>query len=405
MEINYQYKQKNSFSDRKTFDFNPLTSAYDLVHINLTNRYENSYRNHKPGINFRVLNNKWDYTLGIAIEPSSLISKLVNTDSTIIRNVVNFSPQAILNINARKGKKLTVKYKGNTNQPSLDQLQPLIDNSNPLYLFIGNPGLKPEFVNTLSFNYNTTNLSNYNYFYSNIVYENAINRIANSISYDSTGVQTTIPVNVNGTYSINLNAGIGIPFKKFFLNFGCNTGFLNDLNYLNQNSFTTKAFSAGINSRLNYSGNSITAAPIAKISYNKTWYDISFRQDAQYLNYILGFEFQADLCWNLKIGSDIQYIKNTAYTNDYSLDMCIWNAYISQQIFSNKRGCLKFQVYDLLNQNKSIFRTTQDNYIEDISVNNLSRFFMLSFSYNFSKFNMKQGKMKAAGGKKNKVKK
>ena len=82
--------------------------------------------------------------------------------------------------------------------------------------------------------------------------------------------------------------------------------------------------------------------------------------------------------------------------------MTIWNAFISQQIFSNKRGCIKFQIYDLLKQNKSIFRNTTDNYIDDTKVNNLSQFFIVSFSYSFSKFKGKQTKNKSSGTKKNK---
>jgi len=405
MEVNYQYKQKKSFSDRKTFDYNSITGIYDIVHVKLTSRYENIFQNHKAIINLKVYQYKWDYTIGIGIEPSSLISKIVNIDSTIIRNVVNFSPQLILNITPRKGKKLTVKYKGNTNQPTLDELQPIIDNSNPLYIYIGNPGLKPEFVNTLTFNYNTSKLTTQNYFFSNFLFENTINRIANSITYDSSGVQTTFPVNVNGTYKINLNAGIGKPFKKFFLNVGYNTSFINDINYLNQAVFGTKVLSMGLNSRLNYNGDWLTAAPIAKISINKAWYDHSTRSDAQYFNYIFGFEFQADLFWNIRIGSDIQYVDNSGYGDGYNIDMCIWNAFISRQIFLNKRGALKFQIYDLLKQNKSIFRNTADNYIDDTRVNNLSQFFIVSFSYNFSNFKGKQPKVKSPGSKKKKYSK
>ncbi|MFZ4399551.1 MAG: TonB-dependent receptor [Bacteroidales bacterium] len=405
MEINYQFKQKKNISDRKTFDFNTITNEYDIPHLSLNNNYENTFQNHKVGINLKVFKYKWDYTIGAGIEPSSLISKLVDKDSTITRNLVKFSPQFILNLVPRKGKKLTLKYKGNTIQPNLDQLQPVIDNSNPLYIYIGNAGLQPEFANTLTISYNSTNLSNFNYFFSNIVVENVMDQISNSISYDSSGVQTTMPVNVNGNYSLNLNAGIGRPIRKFFLNFGCNTGFINDINFLDQQRFSTKVLSLGVNSRINYNGDNLSFSPIVKVLFNKAWYDLNNRPDAQYLNYILGFEFQANIFWNIKIGSDIQYINNTTYGMDYNLDMTIWNAFISQQIFASKKGSIKFQVYDILKQNKSMFRNTSDNYVEDIRVNNLSQFFMLSFSYSFGKFQTKQLKSKSSGSKKNKNKK
>ena len=409
LEVNYHFKQKNSLSDRNTFNLDPITGIYNIVNTKLTNTYENIFQNHKAGINIKVFKYRWDYTIGVGVEPSKLISKYfdlnVNHDSTIVRNVVNFSPQLILNIIPRKGKKLTLKYKGDTKQPTVNQLQPIVDNSNPLYLYIGNPDLKPEFTNSLTFNYNTTNLVNYNYFYAGYIFESSINKLSNKVFIDTTGVQTAIPTNVNGTYAMNLNTGVGIPIKKYFLNLGCNTGYLNDINYLNNVSFSTKVLSFGFNTRLNYNGDRLTFAPIAKISLNKAWYDLQNRPDAQYLNYNLGFEFQADLFWDIKIGSDIQYIKNNGYGQGYNLDMTLWNAFISQQIFSNKRGILKFQIYDILNQNKSVFRTTSNNYIEDTKVNNLSQLFIVSFSYNFSKFQGKQPKVKSGEIKKKNDKK
>ena len=398
LELSYHYKLSTSFYDRKTFDYNPLDSLYDVVNIKLTNRYDNVFQDHKAGINVKVFKKKWDYTIGVILEPTTLVSNfiLLGKDSSITLKTFNFSPQFILNATPRKGKKLSIKYKGNSDQPSLNQLQPVLDNSNPIHLYIGNPSLKPEYDNTLTINYNTTNLVNFNYFYSNLIFVNSFNKITNMITYNVSGVDTTMPVNVNGTYNMNLNAGIGKPIKKFFLNFGCNTGYTKDINFLNQSSFTTKVLSLGFSSRLNYNGERLVYAPIAKISINKAWYDLASYPNSQYLNYMLGFEFQVDLFWNIKIGSDVQYIKNNGFGQGYNLDMTIWNAFISEQIFSNKRGTIKFQIYDILKQNKSIFRTTFANYIEDDKVNNISQFFIVSFSYSFSKFQGKQPKSKGS---------
>ena len=404
MELYYRYIQVNSASDRNTYNFNPIDNLYDSIYLKLTNRIENTYQNQRAGINFKVFKNKWDYTFGVGVEPSVSTSRIIYVDSTLTytQHVVNFFPQLIINVTPRKGKKFSIKYKGYTNQPTINQLQPIVDNSNPLYLYIGNPNLKPEFVNDLTINYNSTNLTNFNYFYTVFNFENTINSISNNVSYDTTGVQTTTPININGTYNMNLNTGIGKPLKKFFLSLGCSTGFINDINYLNQVNFTTKVLNLGINSRVNYNGDRLTFAPIVKVSLNKAWYDLANRPDAQYINYNLGFEFQADIFWNIKLGSDIQYIKNNGYGQGYNLDMTIWNAFISEQIFANKRGIIKFQIYDLLNQNKSIFRTTSTNYIEDTKVNTLSRFFIVSFSYSFSKVTGKHSKVK--GIKKKKIK-
>jgi hypothetical protein len=119
-------------------------------------------------------------------------------------------------------------------------------------------------------------------------------------------------------------------------------------------------------------------------------YSLKSMSNTDYTNYTLGFDAQLELPLNFKIGSDIQYTANKGYGSGYNITTTNWNAFISKQIFKNKKGQIKLQVYDILQDNKSVYRTVTENYIEDGRVNALSRFFMLSFSYSFSKFKGKE---------------
>ena len=390
MELNYNFYTNNSTSDRKALNFNPITNEYFGVDSTYTNHYENTYINHRAGLNFRIFKNLWDYTIGIGIEPSLIRSNSVNKNTILEQNVVNFSPSLNINYKPTKGKNLKIRYRGTTNQPSLSQLQPIPDNSNPQYIVNGNPNLKPEFNNNLNINYNAMDFVSMNFIFAGIMAENTINKIANQNAYDSLGRQLSTPVNVNGYYSINVFTGFAKPIKKFIINLAGNAGFSNDVNYSNNNSYTTKNLILGINTRLNYNGNKITAAPIVKINYTKAMYSLANISNTAYTNYTLGFDAQLDLFWNFKIGSDIQYTSNSGYGSGYDITTTNWNAFISKQLFKNKKGLLKLQVFDILEDNKSVYRTTTENYIEDGRVNALSRFFMLSFSYSFSKFSGKE---------------
>jgi hypothetical protein len=229
-----------------------------------------------------------------------------------------------------------------------------------------------------------------NFIFAGIMLDNTINKIANQSIYDSLGRQITTPENVNGYYAINVFTGFGKPIKKFIINLTGNAGFSNDVNYYNSNSYTTQNLILGLNSRLNYNGKKITAAPIAKVNFTKAMYSLENLSNTEYVNYTLGFDFQYDLPWNFKIGSDIQYTANSGYGAGYDITSTNWNAFVSKQLFKNKKAQIKFQVYDILEDNKSIYRTTTENYIEDGRINSLSRFFMLSFSYSFSKFKGKE---------------
>ncbi|MFZ4399041.1 MAG: outer membrane beta-barrel protein [Bacteroidales bacterium] len=390
LELNYNFTINNSSSDRKALNYSPVSNDYLTLDSTYTNQYENTFINHRAGINIRIFRNLWDYTIGIGVEPSLIRSNSISKSTILEQNVVNFSPSLNINYKPKKGKSLRIRYRGTTNQPSLSQLQPIPDNSNPQYIINGNPNLKPEFNNNLNINYNGMDFASMNFIFAGIMLDNSINKIANQNTYDSLGRQNILPKNVNGYYAINAFTGFGKPIKKFIINLTGNAGFSNDVNYSNNSTYTTQNLILGINTRINYNGSKITAAPIAKVNYTKAKYSLAQLSNTEYVNYTLGFDFQLDLPLNFKIGSDFQYIANTGYGSGYNLTSKNWNAFISKQIFKNKKGQLKLQVYDILEDNKSVYRTTSENYIEDGQVNALSRFFMLSFSYSFSKFNGKE---------------
>jgi len=390
LEFNYTYFYNNSTSDRYSYNFDPITKDYNIFDTAYSNHYDNKFINHRAGFNIRFFRNLWDYTLGLGIEPSTIKSSSAFGQTYLEQNVVNFSP--ILNINYRpqKGKNLRIRYRGSTNQPSLSQLQPVPDNSNPLYLVLGNPNLKPEFNNNFNLNYNSMDFATMNFIFAGIMFDNTINKIINQNYYDSVGRQITIPQNTDGYYALNTFIGFGKPIKKFIVNLTANAGYSNDKSYYSTELYTTQNLNLGLNTRLNYNGTKLIVAPLARINYNKAWYSIQNLSNTDYMNYSFGFDAQYELPLNFKIGSDITYTTNKGYGEGYNISSTMWNAFISKQLFKNKKGQLKFQVYDILKDNKSITRTTAENYVEDTRVNALTQFFMFSFSYSFSKFNGKE---------------
>ncbi len=390
LEFNYNLSYDNSFSDKNALNYDSISKTYNKTDTTYTNRYENIFVNHRVGLNYKVFKEKWDYTIGIGVEPSTITSNNITKNTLLTQNVVNFSPQANINYSPRKGKRLTLWYRGNTNQPSLSQLQTTPDNSNPLYITYGNPDLKPEFSQNVNINYNTMDMVNFNFVFAGLNYQTTMNKIANRSTYDLQGRQVTTYTNVNGAYSLNAFAGIGKPIKKFLVNFSSNAAFNNDISFNNNTSYTTQTLNWGANARLNYNGDKLTAAPIAKIAYYNAKYIGIDKSATNYFNYTYGIDFQYTLPYNFKIGSDFQYTTNNGYGTNYNLTTKMWNAFITKQVFANKKGMIKFQVYDILQENKSITRTTTDNYIEDTRVTAMPRFFMLSFSYSFSKFTGKK---------------
>ena len=131
LEVNYGYTNNYSSTDRKTYDKDKISELYDKLDDSLTNAFDNTYSNHQTGLSVKTQRLKYNYTLGVNLQFNSLNSKNITKDSTIRQSTINFSPLAHFNYNFSRNKRLRLFYRGQTQQPTLEQLQPVPDNSNP----------------------------------------------------------------------------------------------------------------------------------------------------------------------------------------------------------------------------------------------------------------------------------
>jgi uncharacterized membrane protein YgcG len=402
LQLDYSYNYSFTNSDKKTYDFDG--SDYTLLNKRYTNHFENTYINQRIGLSIQTRKEKYDYTFGLGLEPTSISSKMLINNAYIYpkMNVVNFSPLASMNYNFSKNSKLRLEYRGRANQPDISQLQPIEDNSNPLLITKGNPNLKPEFSNSVNVNYNAMNYVNFANYYLNAQIGNTLNRITNLNSYGQGGVQTTIPVNVNGGYNTMLMGGIGRPFKnnKFVLNtFGLfryskDISFASNsrsttvgdplLNLPPQNMTTSMTGMYNLGFTINMKTFNVTSS--ARATYTSAAYTISTQQNTNYTNYALNMDAKLTLFGSVRLASDVSYTTNNGLSTGYNQNTILWNANITKDFFKDKRAQIKIQLWDILGQNVSIRRTMTENYIEDSQSKVLTRYFLVSFIYNFNKF-------------------
>ncbi|MBL0274161.1 MAG: outer membrane beta-barrel protein [Chitinophagaceae bacterium] len=138
IELNYAYTDNNSTSDKKVFNYNTVTGKYDITNLLLTNSFENGFVANRFGTNFRVQEKKYNYQLGVAVQRATLTSDsyqaLLGKDSVTNQSYTNFFPTANFNWTPSRTKGLRISYRGRSNQPSVSQLQNVLDFSNPLYV-------------------------------------------------------------------------------------------------------------------------------------------------------------------------------------------------------------------------------------------------------------------------------
>ncbi|OQP61588.1 outer membrane beta-barrel family protein [Niastella populi] len=406
IEINYAYTNRHSTSDRDAFDYNADSLKYDIINKAQTNYFENDFIAHRAGANFRLQHQKYSWQIGAAVEHSQLNNyneRALTGDTTIKQTYTNLFPTANFSYQFSRSKNLRVFYRGRTNQPSVNQLQEVPDQSNILSVVNGNPSLKQEFAHNVNLNYNTFDAVTFKFLSVSLSLSATQNKIANSVEiltdelrqkYElqhlPPGAQYTAPVNVNGAYSTSSFITFGLPLqgkmKGSSLNFNNNITYNRDINMLYQKRNITNALvvsqTAGINLDIK---EALIVGLNASVAYNKATYSQQSIQNNEYFTQTYSADISYTFLKSLVLSTDFDYYINTGRADGFNQSIPLWNSSLAYQLFKKKNGELKFSVNDLLNQNQSITRTISDGYVQDTRSTVLKRYFMLTFTYNLNR--------------------
>jgi len=377
-------------SSKTTYDFNRSNGKFDLLNRPLTNDFENTYGYTTAGLRIRKQTRQYNYAIGASWQEAKLEGTVTSLgkDSVISKSFTNILPNARFQYYFTRYKSITLNYSTNTNQPTVAQLQPLPDNSNPLYIKLGNPNLKQEFTQSFRFNGQLVNPFKNRNLFAFFTLQQTQNKIVNFDKINNLGVDSVLPVNVNGVYNMNGNISFSFPvhFLKGSLDISSVVNTYHGKQFANTQENTINTFTVGPEVRLDMSPtDKLNLSLTASVNHSNTTYSLPSARSSKYLTQEYGVDLDWQFAKGFLLASDFNYRNNNQYAADFNTKVSLWNASISKQMLHFNRGELKLSVKDILNQNIGINRSANQNYIEDSRVNTLRRFFLLSFTYNLTK--------------------
>lgn len=395
----FQYRWNNA--DKLTYDYpveyidypngEAIIGSDMIFSETLSNRFRNDYMSQDIRLGFKHVEKKVNMEAGLSLVPQRSKSiDLINSARNIPeRWTWNFAPFLRYRWKPSKSKQLMLDYRGRSSQPTMTQLQPVADVSNPLAIVVGNPDLKPSFTHNIMLRFHNFNSEAQRSIMTMLHAQVMQNSIVSKTTYDSeTGGRTTTYTNVNGQWNVRAMNMISFPFrnKKWTFN-----------NHLMLYYSTSVGFNNGLRNR----ANSLMANESFGIAFRPDYLEFELRptygiqtvhntvQSAgNQTVHTYGGNFYAtyNSPFGLVLNSDLSYTATSGYSEGFDENRWLWNASIGYQFLQDRSLTLSLKAYDLLRQNSNISRTITANYIEDNSYNSLGRYFMVTLAWKFNTF-------------------
>lgn len=402
--INYRWNN----ADRYTYNLplDDFTPELGMTHISsvppgaelstdLSNSFRNTFFNQELQIGYKKTSKTLNLDAGLMFSPSSSKSEDLIDDARDIprRWVWNVSPYARMRYKFSKTSSLMVHYRARTSQPSMTQLQPVADISDPLNITVGNPSLKPTFTQNIGGHFNRFNADSKQSIFAVLNTSFALNTIVSRTTTDpTTGARTTTYTNADGNFNIFGMTMLTQPLRNQKWRFNVR---------FNGRYSTTPGY---INGDYNRMGN-LNLSPTAGLTFSSDVFQMtvnptysfgmvtnSLKMQKNRYTHTYGFSADASLYlpFGLELSSDVNFSNTAGYSSGFNAREWLWNAELSYSVLRNKSLTFSVRAYDILGQNKNVARSVSANTIVDSRYNDLTRYVMVGVTWKFNTLKKKK---------------
>ena len=389
LELNVQNMYAHDNRERFVRDFNNITQQYDIVNLTYSNEFENTTWTNALGFSLNKNEKKYNWNVGVAGQLTNRKNDNLTTGNLLTQDFFNITPSAQFRYTFSNTKRLNIRYDGRTNQPGIDQIQPVRDNTNTQTVPLGNPNLKPSFSNNLRIFYNNFDFASYRTLFLGAFITQTFNDFGNvqreitEVGEDRGKIENGY-TNVKGNYNANIFGNLGLPIiKGNKLNFQVDGGLSasRGTNVTEGLENVTKSF--GVRNGYKLVSNLDKLDLIAGISGRWDHSTYTVGQETNFYTLAPNIDISYMFPGNIRLQTDITHNRLTGRGEAFNTSFTQVNGYISRQFFKNK-GTFKLSVNDLFNENTGVLRTATANSIVDQNFNVLKRYFMFSFTYSLS---------------------
>jgi hypothetical protein len=404
LTFNYRTSFQQEESDKETFDFDEATQDYDLFNPTLSNLFSNEYYTQQLGGGYNFRKGELSITTRASVQQATLIGEQTFPfENTSEHTFLNVLPLLRLRYQFSKTENFNLSYRANTQLPSTDQLQEVIDNSNPLQLSIGNANLVQAYQHSINARYSKTNTEKSSVLFVLLRAGYTDNYLGKSTYLGagtndfpiltennvSAGSQLTQTVNLDGYWNVRSLVTYGFPlaFIKSNLNLDFSADYAKTPGLVNEalNYSSSTGYGIGFTLSSNIS-EQIDFTISSRSKYNIATNSLQTQSNNNYLNQSTRLKLGWVSANGLVFRTDLTHQFYQGLSDDFDQNYLLWNMSIGKKIFESQRGEISLSVFDLLKQNNSLSRTITETYTQDIQTNVLQQYFMLSFKYDLRQF-------------------
>jgi len=365
------------------YDINPDIITFREFNEALSRSFDNTFVYNTVGTSLRLNKETYSASAGLDFQNSNLDGK-PSVGEPINRPFNYFLPRANVEIDKLN---MRINYSTSVREPSIDQLQPVVDNSDPLNVYKGNPGLVPEYRHNLRISYNFFDQFNFRGLFANVRLGYTKNRITTSNFVDPVSfIRTSTPLNTENEKTLSGSFNYTSPLNaiKAKYRLGLNSSLTNGINFINQAPNIIDRWSHGgsftlenkLKSRVDISGT-------ARLSYNTNIYKSNENLNTEFLNQTYEGFLAVYPGKDWAIDTRMEYNIYGQGSFDSSTKVALWQASVSKGFMKNKVN-VKLRVFDILNQNQGVSRSASETFISNSVSNTIGRYFMLNVTYSLN---------------------